>query len=177
MKNVGIAGRKAMRNCQNIGHSCLKFGQKVLVVAWLLFCYLISYVLWYNFCILLGRIEQIQSVMKTLLRNFLSVLRRFRMAAGLNVVGLSVAFTAFLWSSWSASSLLHRSLTSRPPAGSKISPIVRLSTGGCSPWLSASSSSSPSWPFPSRTDARRMRIRWICYRQLTSATKLTSSAK
>lgn len=34
--------------------------------------------------------------MKTLLRNFLSVLRRFRMAAGLNVVGLSVAFTAFL---------------------------------------------------------------------------------
>ena len=34
--------------------------------------------------------------MKTLLRNFLSVLRRFRMAAGLNIIGLSVAFTAFL---------------------------------------------------------------------------------
>ena len=34
--------------------------------------------------------------MKTILRNFLSVLRRFRMAVGLNVIGLSVAFTAFL---------------------------------------------------------------------------------
>ncbi len=35
-------------------------------------------------------------MMKTLLRNFLSVLRRFQMAVGLNVIGLSVAFTAFL---------------------------------------------------------------------------------
>ena len=52
--------------------------------------------MWYNFCILLGRIEQIQSVMKTLLRNFLSVLRRFRMAAGLNVVGLSLGFRRHL---------------------------------------------------------------------------------
>ena len=60
MKNVGIAGRKATRNCQNIGHSCLKLGQRVPVVAWLLFCYPINYVLWYNFCVLLGRIEQIQ---------------------------------------------------------------------------------------------------------------------
>lgn len=34
--------------------------------------------------------------MKTLLRNFMSVLRRFRTAVGLNVVGLSVAFAAFL---------------------------------------------------------------------------------
>lgn len=34
--------------------------------------------------------------MKTLLRNFLSVLRRFQMAVGLNIIGLSVAFTAFL---------------------------------------------------------------------------------
>ena len=34
--------------------------------------------------------------MKTILRNFLSVLRRFRMATALNVLGLSVAFAAFL---------------------------------------------------------------------------------
>ena len=34
--------------------------------------------------------------MKTILRNFLSVLRRFQMAVDLNVIGLSVAFTAFL---------------------------------------------------------------------------------
>jgi putative ABC transport system permease protein len=34
--------------------------------------------------------------MKTILRNFLSVLRRFKMATALNVLGLSVAFAAFL---------------------------------------------------------------------------------
>jgi putative ABC transport system permease protein len=34
--------------------------------------------------------------MKTILRNFLSVLRRFKMATALNVVGLSVAFAAFM---------------------------------------------------------------------------------
>lgn len=34
--------------------------------------------------------------MKTLIRNFLSMLRRFRMATFLNVAGLSVAFAAFL---------------------------------------------------------------------------------
>ena len=34
--------------------------------------------------------------MKTILRNFLSVLRRFKMATALNVVGLSVAFAVFL---------------------------------------------------------------------------------
>ncbi|MDR1357525.1 MAG: ABC transporter permease [Tannerellaceae bacterium] len=34
--------------------------------------------------------------MKTIFRNFLSVLRRFRMAAILNILGLSVAFAAFM---------------------------------------------------------------------------------
>lgn len=34
--------------------------------------------------------------MKTILRNFLSVLRRFKMATLLNVLGLSIAFTAFM---------------------------------------------------------------------------------
>ena len=34
--------------------------------------------------------------MKTVLRNFLSVLRRYRLAAALNVLGLSVAFAAFM---------------------------------------------------------------------------------
>ncbi|MDR2118223.1 MAG: ABC transporter permease [Tannerellaceae bacterium] len=34
--------------------------------------------------------------MKTILRNFLSVLRRFKMATALNVLGLSVAFAAFM---------------------------------------------------------------------------------
>ena len=34
--------------------------------------------------------------MKTIIRNFLSVLRRFRMAIALNVAGLSVAFAAFI---------------------------------------------------------------------------------
>ncbi|MDR2120399.1 MAG: ABC transporter permease [Tannerella sp.] len=34
--------------------------------------------------------------MKTIIRNFLSVLRRYRMAAALNVLGLSVAFAAFM---------------------------------------------------------------------------------
>lgn len=34
--------------------------------------------------------------MRTILRNFINVLRRFKMASFLNVVGLSVAFTAFL---------------------------------------------------------------------------------
>ena len=34
--------------------------------------------------------------MRTILRNFLNVLRRFKMASFLNIVGLSVAFTAFL---------------------------------------------------------------------------------
>ncbi|MDR3140905.1 MAG: ABC transporter permease [Tannerellaceae bacterium] len=34
--------------------------------------------------------------MKTMLRNFLSVFRRFKMASVLNVLGLSVAFTAFI---------------------------------------------------------------------------------
>lgn len=34
--------------------------------------------------------------MKTILRNFFSVMRRFKMAALLNVLGLSVAFTAFM---------------------------------------------------------------------------------
>ena len=31
--------------------------------------------------------------MKTILRNFISVLRRFKMATLLNVLGLSIAFT------------------------------------------------------------------------------------
>lgn len=34
--------------------------------------------------------------MKTIIRNFISVLRRFKMATLLNVLGLSVAFTAFM---------------------------------------------------------------------------------
>ena len=34
--------------------------------------------------------------MKTILRNLLSVLRRFKMATLLNVLGLSVAFSAFI---------------------------------------------------------------------------------
>lgn len=34
--------------------------------------------------------------MKTLFRNFISVLRRFKMATLLNVLGLSIAFTAFM---------------------------------------------------------------------------------
>lgn len=34
--------------------------------------------------------------MKTILRNFISVLRRFKMATLLNVLGLSIAFTAFM---------------------------------------------------------------------------------
>lgn len=34
--------------------------------------------------------------MKTILRNFLSVLRRFKMATFLNVAGLAVAFAAFM---------------------------------------------------------------------------------
>lgn len=34
--------------------------------------------------------------MKTILRNFLSVLRRFKMATFLNVAGLAVAFAAFI---------------------------------------------------------------------------------
>ena len=34
--------------------------------------------------------------MKTILRNLLSVLRRFKMATLLNVLGLSVAFSAFM---------------------------------------------------------------------------------
>ncbi|HPS25214.1 MAG TPA: ABC transporter permease, partial [Bacteroidales bacterium] len=35
--------------------------------------------------------------MKTIIRNFLSVLRRFKMAAILNLLGLSVAFAAFMF--------------------------------------------------------------------------------
>ena len=34
--------------------------------------------------------------MRTILRNFINVLRRFKMASFLNIVGLTVAFTAFL---------------------------------------------------------------------------------
>ena len=34
--------------------------------------------------------------MRTILRNFIHVLRRFKMASFLNIVGLAVAFTAFL---------------------------------------------------------------------------------
>ncbi|MDR2914456.1 MAG: hypothetical protein LBV74_06460 [Tannerella sp.] len=34
--------------------------------------------------------------MKTIIRNFLSVLRRFKIATALNVLGLSVAFAAFI---------------------------------------------------------------------------------
>ena len=34
--------------------------------------------------------------MKTILRNFVSVLRRFKMAMLLNVFGLSIAFAAFM---------------------------------------------------------------------------------
>ncbi|MDR3194077.1 MAG: ABC transporter permease, partial [Tannerella sp.] len=34
--------------------------------------------------------------MKTIARNFLSVLRRYKLATALNVLGLSVAFTAFM---------------------------------------------------------------------------------
>ena len=34
--------------------------------------------------------------MKTIIRNFLSVLRRYKLATALNVLGLSVAFAAFM---------------------------------------------------------------------------------
>ena len=34
--------------------------------------------------------------MKTILRNFFSVLRRFKAASVLNVLGLSIAFVAFI---------------------------------------------------------------------------------
>jgi hypothetical protein len=34
--------------------------------------------------------------MKTILRNFISVLRRFKTASVLNVLGLSIAFVAFM---------------------------------------------------------------------------------
>ena len=34
--------------------------------------------------------------MKTLIKNFFSVLRRFKMATILNILGLSIAFTAFM---------------------------------------------------------------------------------
>jgi putative ABC transport system permease protein len=34
--------------------------------------------------------------MKTIVRNFLSVLRRYKLATALNVLGLSVAFAAFM---------------------------------------------------------------------------------
>lgn len=34
--------------------------------------------------------------MRTILRNFFNVLRRFKMASVLNIVGLTVALTAFL---------------------------------------------------------------------------------
>ena len=34
--------------------------------------------------------------MKTIIRNLLSVLRRFKMATLLNVLGLSIAFAAFM---------------------------------------------------------------------------------
>jgi len=34
--------------------------------------------------------------MKTIIRNFISVLRRFKMATILNILGLSVAFAAFM---------------------------------------------------------------------------------
>lgn len=34
--------------------------------------------------------------MKTIIRNFISILRRFKMATGLNIIGLSVAFAAFM---------------------------------------------------------------------------------
>ena len=41
-------------------------------------------------------IGNIKLRMKTILRNLLSVLRRFKMATLLNVLGLSVAFSAFI---------------------------------------------------------------------------------
>lgn len=34
--------------------------------------------------------------MKTILRNFLFILRRFKMATTLNVLGLSIAFASFM---------------------------------------------------------------------------------
>ena len=34
--------------------------------------------------------------MKTIFRNFLTTLRRFKMASALNILGLSVAFAAFI---------------------------------------------------------------------------------
>ncbi len=34
--------------------------------------------------------------MRTLIRNFFSVLRRFKMATTLNILGLSIAFAAFM---------------------------------------------------------------------------------
>jgi putative ABC transport system permease protein len=34
--------------------------------------------------------------MKTVIRNFYSILNRFRMATTLNIIGLSIAFAAFL---------------------------------------------------------------------------------
>ena len=41
-------------------------------------------------------IEAKQLDMKTILRNFFSVLRRFKTASVLNVLGLSIAFVAFM---------------------------------------------------------------------------------
>lgn len=34
--------------------------------------------------------------MKTIIRNFINVLRRFRMATFLNITGLAIAFAAFI---------------------------------------------------------------------------------
>ncbi len=39
--------------------------------------------------------------MKTIIRNFLNVLRRFKMATTLNVAGLAVAFASFIVILWS----------------------------------------------------------------------------
>ncbi len=47
---------------------------------------------WHVFWISQGK----QNKMKTIIRNFLSVLKRFRMATFLNVAGLALAFTAFI---------------------------------------------------------------------------------
>lgn len=45
--------------------------------------------------------------MKTILRNLLSVLRRFKMAMLLNVLGLSIAFAAFILIMMQVLSLIH----------------------------------------------------------------------
>lgn len=58
--------------------------------------YFIDYLLVMLFGIFFVSIEAKQLDMKTILRNFFSVLRRFKTASVLNVLGLSIAFVAFM---------------------------------------------------------------------------------